>query len=185
MGGSARERLRWKEPLHSLEVELQRDYGLTVVGSRALVRRVGEFLEATTASHEDSRQPGQICYPAVAIGERAGKPLRFCLTVPVSLTLLHASDAGVLHEQGSPALRRVRLARLCFEARRQGAALSHEDLALLLGVEDSSVRRMVQDCATEGARPPTRGLEADIGPSAVWSDISVTSLGSWSCGVGE
>jgi len=165
MGGTAAERLQWKEPLHSLEVELQQDYGLSLVSSRALVRRLGEFIETFVEGRDGVRQSGQISYPAVAQGERAGKPLRYCLTVPVSLTLLHPSDAEVLQEQGSPVLRRVRLARLCSEARRQGATLSHEDLALLLAVEQSTVRRMVRDCAADGERPQTRGLEADIGPS--------------------
>lgn len=49
MGGSASDRLSWKEPLHSLEVELQRDYGLTPVSSRALLRRLGEFLDTFTS----------------------------------------------------------------------------------------------------------------------------------------
>ena len=165
MGGSAEERLAWKEPLQSLEVELQQDFGLSPVASRALVRRLGEFLEIYSGNREDSRGAGQVCYPAVAAGERAGKPLRHCLTVPVKLTLLHPDDVQVLHQDGSPALRRVRAARLCHECLRQGAALSHEDISLLLGVEISTVRRMVADCAAESERPPTRGLVDDIGPT--------------------
>lgn len=165
MGGTTEDRLRWKEPLHSLEVEFQQDYGLSAVASRALVRRVAEFVEALVEGEAGTRQAGQVSYPAVAAGERAGKPLRYCLTVPVALTLLHASDAEVLHGSGSPALRRVRLARLCEEARRQGGVLSHEDLGLLLGVELSTIRRMVRDLGEAGGRPPTRGLVADIGPT--------------------
>jgi len=165
MGGRAEERLGWKEPLHSLEVELERDFGLSLVGSRALVRRMEEFLEIYMDGRPGSRGPGQVRYTAVAVGERAGKPLRYCLTVPVSLTLVHPGDAQVLHDSGSPALRRVRLARVCEEAYRQGAVLSHEDLTLLIGVESSTVRRMVRACAEEGEQPPTRGLVEDIGPT--------------------
>lgn len=163
MGGDATERLRWKEPLHSLQVELLRDYGLTRISARALVLRLGEFIEINTGA--DARGPGQIRYPAVAVGEPAGKPLRHTLTVPVALTLWHREDVDVLHDSGSPALRRARLARLCVEAHRQGAALSHEDLALLLGVDLSTVGRLVKGCASEGPRPPTRGLVQDIGPT--------------------
>lgn len=155
-------RLRWKEPLHSLEVELQRDYGLSAVASRALRLRVEEFLDSYTAS---AHAHGQIRYAAVAIGEKAGKPLRYCLTLPVRLTLVHSSDAEVLHNSGSPALRRTRLARVASEAHRQGAVLSHEDLALLLALDLSTVRRMVALCADEGVRPPTRGSVDDIGPT--------------------
>lgn len=165
MGGKAAERLGWKEPLHSLEVELQGEFGLSPVCSRALVRRLEVFIETHLEVGAGGRGPGQIRYPAVAMGERAGKPVRHCLTIPVALTLLHAGDAEVLHESGSPALRRARLARLCAESYRQGAALSHEDLSLLLGVEASTVRRLVRRCADEGARPPTRGLLEDIGPT--------------------
>jgi hypothetical protein len=165
MGGKAEERLSWKEPLHSLEVELERDFGLSLVSSRALVRRMEEFLEIYMDGGPESRGPGQVRYTAVAVGERAGKPLRYCLTVPVSLTLVHPGDAQVLHESGSPALRRVRLARVCAEAYRQGALLSHEDLTVLLGVDSSTVRRLARGCADEGEQPPTRGLVEDIGPT--------------------
>ena len=168
LGGRADERLRWKEPLHSLEVELQRDYGLSVIASRALHRRIEEFLDTYVGTDQTY---GQIRYPAVVIGEKAGKPLKYCLTVPVRLTVLHAADAEVLHGSGSPALRRARLARLASEAHRQGAVLSHEDLSLLLAVDLSTVRRMVAECAAEGLRPPTRGSIDDIGPTVSHKEV--------------
>lgn len=163
--GKPEERLCWKEPLHSLGVELERDYGLSAIASRALVRRIGEFLETYVSDRPGTRGQGQISYPAVAVGEPAGKPIRYCLTLPVSLTLVHPSDAEVLHSKGSPALRRVRLARLCAESYRQGAVLSYEDLSLFLAVDQSTVRRLVSQCVDEGDRPPTRGLIQDIGPT--------------------
>lgn len=170
MGGNASERLSWKEPLHSLEVELEREFGLNPVQCRALLRRLGEFLDAFVEGQAGARKPGQVVYPAVAVGERAGKPLRYCLTIPVLLTVIHPSDPPVLHEQGSPSLRRVRLARMCVEAHRQGTALSHEDLSLLLGVEISTIRRMVRLVGEEGERPPTRGFVDDIGPTVSHKD---------------
>ena len=165
MGGDVVDRLGWKEPLHSLEVELQAEYGLSPVASRALIRRIEELLEGYRSAGSGSRGPGQITYAAVAIGERAGKPLRYCLTVPVSLTVVHEADGEVLHGQGSPALRRSRLARMSGEAYRQGGVLSHEDLSLLLAVDLSTVRRLAQGCAEDGERVPTRGVVEDIGPS--------------------
>lgn len=165
MGGDQRDRLRWKEPLHSLKIELQNDFGLSPVSSKALVRRIEELLDTYLASDRTARSPGQICYTAVSIGERAGKPIRWCMTRPVNLTIVHASDVEVLHDDGKPALRRVRLARLCDEAYGQGAVLSHEDLSLLLAVDMSTVRRLVGACARQGARPPTRGVLEDIGPA--------------------
>lgn len=165
MGGSPEKRLFWKEPLHSLGIEFERDYGLSTIASRALVKRIGEFLDTYVSGQPETRGQGQVSYPAVAIGEPAGKPVRYCQTVAVSLTLVHPSDAEVLHNQGSPALRLARLERLCSEAYRQGAALSHEDLSLFLAVDLSTVRRLVSQCADKGDRPPTRGLIQDIGPT--------------------
>jgi len=124
-----------------------------------------QFLDEFVGAGSGARSPGQVQYTAVAQGERAGKPLRHCLTVPVTLTWLHPADARVLCEQGSVFLRRTRLSRLCSETYRQGGVLSHEDLTLLLGVESSTVRRLVQACGQEGEVPPTRGRVEDIGPT--------------------
>jgi hypothetical protein len=45
MGGRPEERLQRKEAPHSLEIELERDFGLSVVASRALIKRIGEFVD--------------------------------------------------------------------------------------------------------------------------------------------
>ena len=165
MGGRPEDRLQWKEALHSLEIELERDFGLSKISSRALVLRIGEFLDTYITNQPGTRGHGQVSYPAVVVGEPAGKPIRHCFTEPVSLTLIHPSDAEVLHSEGSPALRRARLVRVCTEAYRQKAVLSHEDLSLLLAVDLSTVHRMVKQCTEEGDRPSTRGLIQDIGPT--------------------
>jgi hypothetical protein len=173
MGGKAEGRLYWKEPLHSLGVELERDFGLSAIASRALVQRIGEFLDTYVSGQPETRGQGQVCYPAVAVGEPAGKPIRYCLTVPVSLTVIHPSDGEVLHTKGSPALRRVRLTRLCSEAYRQGAVLSHEDLSFFLAVDLSTVGRLVKQCAKSGDRPSTRGLIQDIGRTVSHKELVV------------
>jgi hypothetical protein len=165
MGGTAEDRASWKEPLHSLEIELERDFGLSPVTSRALVRRIGEVLESFVVDRPGARAPGQVVYTAVAVGERAGRPIRHCRTVPVTLTVLHSSDGELLHAAGSPKLRQTRLARVCCEAYRQGATLSHEDLAVLLALDLSTVRRLAASCAREGQLLPTRGRVQDIGPT--------------------
>ncbi|MCP4549618.1 MAG: DUF1670 domain-containing protein [bacterium] len=130
-----------------------------------MVHRIGEFVDTYVSGQAGTIGQGQVCYPAVVVGEPAGKPIRHCRTELVSLTVIHPSDAEVLHTEGSPALRRVRLARVCSEAYRQKAVLGHEDLSLLLAVDLSTVGRLVQQCAAEGNRPPTRGLIQDIGPT--------------------
>jgi hypothetical protein len=53
---------------------------------------------------------------------------------------------------------------LCNEAYKQKAALSYEDLSLLLGVDVSTIGRLSRACAAEGCRVITRGVVEDIGP---------------------
>lgn len=174
MGGKPEDRLLWKEPLHSLEVELEREYGLSPVQGRALVRRIGEILDSYVQGEPGTRMPGQVSYCAVVVGEPAGKPLRYCRTVPVALTMLHAEDARVRDEDGSPGLRQARLVRLCEEAYRQGGVLSHEDLSLLLCMDLSTVRRLVRYAASSGVRPVTRGFIEDIGPTTTHKERVLT-----------
>ena len=166
MGGDRQARHRYKELFYSLEQELRTDYGLSVIESRALVQRVAEFTEHLNESYQVLRSPGQVRYVAVAEGQPAGRPLGQCVTVPVLLTLLAPTDADVLLQDGSPALRRARLHRMVHEARHQGALLSYEDLALLLGVNMSTIRRLVGTCREQGLEVPTRGWVADIGPGS-------------------
>jgi hypothetical protein len=164
MGGDRGVRGRYKTPLASLEQELRTDYGLSVIEARALVGRVAEFIDQLYEDYPGLRGPGQVRYVAVAQGQPAGRPLSRCVTVPVLLTLLDPADADLLRTDGSIALRRVRLQRMTHEARRQGALLSHEDLALLLGVELTTIRRQVGHARRQGHEVPTRGRVADIGP---------------------
>ncbi len=67
MGGKPEERLRWKEHLHSLGVELERDFGLSAIASRALLQRIGEFLETSVSGEDGTRGQWQIIYPTVTL----------------------------------------------------------------------------------------------------------------------
>lgn len=164
MGGDRGRRHRHKELFHSLEQELRSDYGLSVIESRALVQRVAEFIDQLYEEHAGLRGPGQIRYVGVAAGQPAGRTLSCCVTIPVLLTALAPNDADVQRDEGSPGLRRARLQRWTYEAQRQGALLSHEDLSLLLAVDLSTIRRQVAECRRQGNDVPTRGRMADIGP---------------------
>lgn len=166
MGGDRGVRHRCKEYLYSLEQELRSDYGLSVIESRALVQRVAEFLEQVNEDDRGGRGPGQVRIVAVAEGQPAGRPLTQCVTVPVLVTLVTPADADLQQAQGSRALRMARLYRVTQEARRQGGLLSYEDLALLLAMDMSTVRRLVASCRGEGLEVPTRGWVADIGPGS-------------------
>jgi hypothetical protein len=164
MGGDRASRHRWKELFFSLEHELRSEYGLSVISSRALVWRIGEFIDQVFEDRGGLRKPGQIRYVAVAEGQPAGRPLRECVTVPVLLTVLADTDAEVLIERGSPALRKARIHRMAREAREQGGLLSYEDLSLILGVDVTTVRRLVAGLRSQGVSVPTRGQVTDIGP---------------------
>ena len=164
MGGDSTVRSKYKTPLASLEQELRTDYGLSVIESRALVQRIAEFIDQLYEDYPGLRGPGQVRHIAVAEGQPAGRPLSHCVTLPALVTLLDPADADLLHRDGSPALRRARLLRITHEVRRQGALLSHEDLALLLGLEVSTIRRQTGILRQQGHEVPTRGRVADIGP---------------------
>jgi hypothetical protein len=166
MGGDRLARHEWKELLHSLRQELLTDYGLSAIESRALVARIAQFIEEIHQDESELRGPAQVRFVAVADGQPAGRPLSECVTVSVLLNLLAPTDAALLLEQGSRALRRARLHRMVHEARQQGGLLTYEDLALLLAVDLSTVRRLVASCRADGLQVPTRGWVADIGPGS-------------------
>jgi len=153
-------------------VELQSEYGLSPIESKALCRRIGDFAQAHfTNTH---RSPGQITYNAVVIGEKAGKPLKFCRTCAVNLSILHPLDAEILKRQGSTALKRIRLGRMAWEAYRNHAVLSYEDLALILAFDISTVKKIIKSLAIGNDRPPTRGTVDDIGPSVSHKNRAIT-----------
>jgi hypothetical protein len=164
MGGKRSLRHQYKELFYSLEQELLSEYGLSVIESRALVQRVAEFVEQLHEDYQPLRTPGQVRYVAISEGQPAGRPLSHCVTLSVLLTLIDPMDSTLLIQDGSPALRRARLHRLTHEARHQGGLLSYEDLALLLAVDISTVKRLVRTCRQQGLEIPTRGWVADIGP---------------------
>lgn len=164
MGGKRSTRQRVKSLLHSLSQELRDDYGLSPIESRALVRRIADFIEQLQEDTGALRAPGQIQAVAVAAGQPAGRPLSACVTLPVLLNLIAEEDGELLLLKGSRELRRARLYRMVYEAQAQGGLLSYEDLALLLAVDVSTVRRLVASCRANGLEVPTRGWVADIGP---------------------
>ena len=164
MGGDRASRHRWKEHFFSLEQELRCDYGLSVIESRALIQRIGVFIDQVFEERKGVRAPGQVRSVVVAAGQPAGRPLHQCVTIPVLLTVVGATDADVLVEHGSVALRRARVHRMAVEARDQGGELSYEDLSLILGVDVTTIRRLVKGCRREGMEVPSRGYLSDIGP---------------------
>jgi AraC-like DNA-binding protein len=153
-------RLAGKSRLHGIQVELQQGYNLSPVEAQVLARRVQQLVDEQTGT---ARQPGQVSFQAIAVGEPAGKPLAACRKVPVHLSLVTEEDDQVWASQGPQALRRLRVQRLVYEALLQGGVLSQEDLATLLGISRKSVQRIFADFREQGQPLPSRGEIEDIG----------------------
>lgn len=154
-------RAELKSPEHMLFVELQEDYNFSPVMARALLERINKYVEEL--SNEEHRN-NQIIRHVVHSNESAGKPLKRCRMVPVRLTMTTYEDAKILANQGSPALKKLRVKRWFEEAYEQGGLLTHEDVAELLGTDVSTVKRIVKQYKSEGTILPTRGQIKDIGP---------------------
>lgn len=153
-------RLINKSSLHTIQVELQQGYSLSLVEAQVLARRLQQLVDEQTGF---ARQLGQITYQAIALGEPPGKALRECRKVPVHLTIMAAGDAEVWAAEGPEVLRRLRVHRLTYEALLQGGVLSQEDLACVLGFSLKTVQRIFAFYRQQGQRLPSRGEIQDMG----------------------
>jgi transcription initiation factor IIE alpha subunit len=160
MNAQTANRLHPKTTLHAIQVELQSGYDLSPIEAQVLARRVQQLVDEQTGL---ARQLGQITYQAIAIDEPPGKPLKECRKVPVHLTLMTDDDAQVWIGKGPRALRRLRMRRIVYEASMQGGALSQEDVACVLGISLSTVRRAFAHFRERGESLPSRGEIRDIG----------------------
>jgi hypothetical protein len=161
MDTTALKRLSTKTDQQTLIMELQQDYRLSPVESKVLFTRLQEYL---SEHQRDHLADGQIIYPAVAFSEPAGRPLEKCQLIRVRLTLDAPEDIDALSAGGTPLLKRLRLFRMSFEAVDQGARLTQEDFVRLLGIDRSTVQRIIASYRQEGVFIPTRGQSKDIGP---------------------
>jgi len=125
--------------------------GLSPWEAEVLVEAVQEVYFAQGATQ--TIRAGQMRYECVAADEPAGKPLRECRTIGVTLTLLDREDSF----SDSSQARQPRICRLCEEAREQGGLLSQEDLARILMCDERTIRRAVAQLREKGIEVPTRG----------------------------
>jgi len=171
MNAQAVARLAVKNERQMLLKELEQ-YQLSPIEAQAILQRLDQYLEEQQGDHLAA---GQIRYPAVAFSEPAGKPLARCQLIRVKLTLDAPKDLACLQPGagGTPALRRVRLFRLAFEAVPQGARLTQDDFVRLLGVDPRTIRRIIQQYRQEGIYIPTRGYSKDIGRGTSHKAVAV------------
>lgn len=107
---------------------------------------------------------GRIRFLCASRRAKHGKPLGEQDMVRVTLTLDNGvEDLDVLREQGSIALRQLRVLRLTEEAYIQGGLLTQEDLSRLLQVSIRTIRNDIVELVRDGNTVHTRGYEHDIG----------------------
>jgi len=170
----ASSRLENKSPEQHAAQRLEAEAGLNKAQIRVVLDVLGDHLHRY---HSELRDPGTVIHTAVSISEPPGKPIKHCKMVPVRLTMLHPADVNVQAEKGTVEVRRLRVARLCWEAFEQRAPLSYEDLSALLGIDVSTVKDLVSQLRERGLFVPTRGAVKDIGPEPSHKRVIAEMLG--------
>ena len=140
---------------------LQERYSLSIAASESLIRFLLVVLRKVVSN---SLLDGQQWYQAISKDEPAGKPLSSCEKVRVKLTLLTDEDLKIRGKDGLRALHSVQVYRLTEEAFEQGALLTIEDLAILMNLSVSTIKRIIAAYRLEGIDILTRGTYKDIGP---------------------
>jgi hypothetical protein len=136
-------------------------YNLSLAESEALFQFISmEFKKLFS----QSLQQGQIWYRALSIHEPAGKKLALCDKKMITLTLITDDDIELRATKGIYQLHKVQVLRLTAEAFQQKTLLTQEDLAILLNVSVSTIKRIIAEYRQQGICVLTRGSYNDIGP---------------------
>jgi len=162
MANTAFDRSIYKTNYGTLMVDLQKDYSLSPAEARLLSAALIDKFQKEYS--DKGRHNGQIITYAVAEDEPAGKPLEQCRKIPVKLTLHDPEDLEIRKSGGLYSLRRHLVLRLAQEAYEQGALLTQEDIANLIFIDRSTVKRIIAEYKEQGIYVPTRGQVNDIGP---------------------
>jgi len=141
--------------------DLKCDFGLSPVEADTLYHRITAF---NHDYHSADRAKNQIIITVVTRGEPAGKPVKDCRKTETRLTMMADEDLEIRHLHGTKAERRARELRMCEEALEQNGVLTQEQLAHILCVSRSTVKRDKKALARQGITLPTRGEVEDIGP---------------------
>jgi len=113
---------------------------------------------------QPARSEGQILYYAVKLGEPPSKPIKDCQLLPVKLTVFDPDDLDYRRRYGQRRLLGYIMIRICREAYEQGAVLSIEDVASILHISESTVKRYKKALSLAGTPLILRGDTADMGP---------------------
>ncbi len=107
---------------------------------------------------------GETFYRAVLLSEPPGRLIAKCKTKRIKLSLLAKEDLEISSKRNLKYLRFVTISRLCWQAYDQGCLLTQRDLAVLLRMSISSIKKIISVYKKKGAIIPTRGNYYDIGP---------------------
>jgi len=145
----------------------QRQYRLSPQAAETICR---DAVLVRSIFGQPSRADGQIIYYAVKLGESAGKRIRDCQLVSVKLTLRDPGDLAYRKKHGQKGLVHHVVQRVCREAYEQGAVLSIEDVASVLFLSESTVKRYKRALERAGTPLILRGDTADMGPGTCHRD---------------
>ena len=151
-------RLKAKTQLFRFISRLNTHYNLSLAAAEILSK---EILDEIANSHQESLRDGQVWYTAIHKDEPAGKALSKCRKVRIKLTLHHPED---LDAKDSRCLKSRLVHRLPWEAIKQQATLTVEDLSQILFTSERTIRRLILEYRMEGIFIPIRGYYNDIGP---------------------
>ena len=154
------EKLKTKNPKEAIICQIQKDFNLRRIFAKAHYEQIERYFRE---HHSLQLSSGQVFYDAVAGEEPAGKPLSQCRKIAVKLTLLADEDLKPFKDNNLSMVRGLRIRRVCAEAQRQGALLSHEDLANFLSTSPSTVKRDMVRLREKDEWVATRGSTKDIG----------------------
>lgn len=159
---SSAERQAIKTPEAAFVHVLQDEFKFSVRVSGELLQVAQEMLIGhIPATH---LRPGQVRVVVASLAAPFGPPLEQTNTVEVTLTRdAGAEDAYVRQRDGSVGLRHGRILRMVDEALEQGAVLTQDDLAQVLGVDTRTIRRDVQSLKAQGHLMHTRGPLKGVG----------------------
>ena len=123
------------------------------------------FLVSTLDDDLHRIHQGQLVWMAIPTDAfpKRGQSIAQTRITPVILSFLTDADIDhIAHGFDSVTLRKKRLVRWVDEAFDQGALLTQLDLAMLLGVGDSTISKYVNEIQRQGRLLPTRGNVHDL-----------------------
>lgn len=136
--------------------EMQTDFGFTPVVSKAVLERAKSIFKSGQFDTK-TVNVGQIRILAVSSKEKAGKPLKHCKLVPITLTIDNGEDDNEIHNHSISSWRQAVICRITEEAYDQEALLTEEDISTILRCSLRTVKRDIRALKDQEIFIPIRG----------------------------